>query len=36
MLIVTHSPGDTITLRILRDSSTSEVNVTLGELPADR
>ena len=36
MLIVTHSPGDTITLRVLRDNSTSEVDVTLGELPADR
>jgi serine protease Do len=33
MLIVPHSPGDTITLRVLRDSSTSEVDVTLGELP---
>jgi S1-C subfamily serine protease len=36
MLIVTHSPGDTITLRVLRDNSTSEVDVTLGELPANR
>jgi S1-C subfamily serine protease len=36
MLIVGHAPGDTITLRILRDNSTSEVDVTLGELPADR
>jgi serine protease Do len=33
MLIVTFSPGDTITLRVLRDSSTSEFDVTLGELP---
>jgi serine protease Do len=33
MLIVPHSPGDTITLRVLRDSSTREVEVTLGELP---
>jgi S1-C subfamily serine protease len=33
MLIVPYAPGDTITLRVLRDSSTSEVEVTLGELP---
>jgi serine protease Do len=33
MLIVAFSPGDTITLRVLRDSSTSEYDVTLGELP---
>ena len=33
MLIVAFSPGDTITLRVLRDSSTSEFEVTLGELP---
>ena len=36
MLIVEHSPGDTITLKVLRDNSTSEVEVTLGELPAQR
>ena len=36
MLIVPFSPGDTITLRVLRDSSTSEVDVTLGELPDER
>jgi serine protease Do len=36
MLIVEHSPGDTITLKVLRDNSTSEVDVTLGELPAQR
>jgi S1-C subfamily serine protease len=36
MLIVGHSPGDTITLKVLRDNSTSEVEVTLGELPAQR
>jgi serine protease Do len=33
MLIVPFAPGDTITLRVLRDSSTSEFDVTLGELP---
>jgi S1-C subfamily serine protease len=33
MLILTHSPGDTITLRVLRDNSVREVDVTLGELP---
>ena len=36
MLIVPFSPGDTITLRVLRDSSTSEFDVTLGELPDQR
>jgi serine protease Do len=35
MLILPHSPGDTITLRVLRDNSVREVEVTLGELPAD-
>ena len=35
MLILPHDPGDTITLRVLRDNSTREVQVTLGELPAD-
>jgi S1-C subfamily serine protease len=34
MLILPHSPGDTITLRVLRGNSVSEVEVTLGELPA--
>jgi S1-C subfamily serine protease len=34
MLMLNYEPGDTITLRILRDSSTSEVEVTLGELPS--
>jgi S1-C subfamily serine protease len=32
--ILPHMPGDTITLRILRGSSTLEVDVTLGTLPA--
>jgi serine protease Do len=35
MLIVPHSPGDTITLRVVRDNSAREVEVTLGELPGD-
>ena len=35
-LMVEHSPGDTVTLRILRNDSTSEVDVTLGELPAQQ
>jgi S1-C subfamily serine protease len=35
MLIVTHAPGDTVTLRVLRDNSTSEIDVTLGQLPAN-
>ena len=34
-LILPHAPGDTITLRVLRDSSAREVEVTLGELPDD-
>jgi serine protease Do len=34
-LILPHAPGDTITLRVLRGNSVSEVEVTLGELPAD-
>jgi S1-C subfamily serine protease len=34
-MILPHSPGDTITLRVLRGNSVSEVEVTLGELPAD-
>ncbi|MEO6578425.1 MAG: PDZ domain-containing protein, partial [Candidatus Limnocylindria bacterium] len=33
-LILPHAPGDTITLRVLRDNSVSEIDVTLGELPA--
>ena len=33
-LILPHAPGDTITLRVLRDNSTREIEVTLGELPA--
>jgi S1-C subfamily serine protease len=33
-LLLPHAPGDTVTLRILRDNSTREVEVTLGELPA--
>ncbi len=33
-LIIPHKPGDTITLRVLRDNSVSEIDVTLGELPA--
>jgi S1-C subfamily serine protease len=31
--ILPHEPGDTVTLRILRESSTREVRVTLGTLP---
>ncbi|MCV0402218.1 MAG: trypsin-like peptidase domain-containing protein [Chloroflexi bacterium] len=33
-LILPHAPGDTITLRVLRDNTVSEIDVTLGELPA--
>ena len=33
-LIVPYEAGDTITLRILRDNTATEVEVTLGELPA--
>ena len=35
MLIVPHAPGDTITLRVVRDNSAREVEVTLGELEGD-
>ncbi len=33
-LILPHAPGDTITLRVLRGGATTEIEVTLGELPA--
>ncbi len=36
LLILEHSPGDTITLRVLRDNSASEVEVTLGVMPRER
>ncbi|HET9877781.1 MAG TPA: trypsin-like peptidase domain-containing protein [Candidatus Limnocylindria bacterium] len=32
--IVSHNPGDTVTLRVLNGSSTREVTVTLGTLPS--
>jgi serine protease Do len=32
-LLLAHEPGDTVTLRVLRDNSTREVEVTLGVLP---
>jgi S1-C subfamily serine protease len=32
-LILPHEPGDTITLRVLRSDSTTELQVTLGTLP---
>lgn len=35
MLILPYAPGDTITLGILRDGSSQDVQVTLGELPAN-
>ena len=35
LLIVPHAPGDTITLRVVRDNSAREVEITLGELPSD-
>jgi S1-C subfamily serine protease len=34
-LLLPYSPGDTITLRVLRESSTSEISVTLGERPSE-
>ena len=34
-LILPYAPGDTISLRVLRDNAATEVEVTLGELPAD-
>jgi S1-C subfamily serine protease len=32
-LILPYEPGDTITLRVLRDNTTTNIEVTLGELP---
>jgi serine protease Do len=32
-LLLSHEPGDTVTLRVLRDNSTRDVEVTLGVLP---
>jgi S1-C subfamily serine protease len=34
-LILPHAPGDTVTLRVLRDNAATEIEVTLGKLPAD-
>jgi serine protease Do len=34
-LILPHRPGDTVTLRVLRDNTARQVSVTLGELPAN-
>jgi serine protease Do len=34
-LILPHAPGDTITLRVLRGNSATEIELTLGILPAD-
>jgi 2-alkenal reductase len=33
MIVVSHDPGDTITLRVVRDNSAREIEVTLGVLP---
>jgi S1-C subfamily serine protease len=35
-LMLPHKPGDTVTLRVLRGSSTQEIQVKLGTLPAQR
>jgi S1-C subfamily serine protease len=35
-LILPHNPGDTITLRVLRGDSPTEIQVTLGTLPEQR
>jgi S1-C subfamily serine protease len=34
-LLLPYAPGDTITLRVLRENSTREISVTLGERPAE-
>ena len=34
-LMLLHAPGDTVTLRVMRDSSVTEIDVTLGALPDD-
>ena len=36
MLLLPHAPGDTITLRVLRENSVREIAVTLGELERQR
>ena len=35
LMLLPHKPGDTVTLRVLRDNSAREIEVTLGTLPAD-
>jgi S1-C subfamily serine protease len=32
-LIVNYAPGDTVTLRVLRNNTAREVEITLAELP---
>ena len=36
LYLLGHSPGDTITLAVLRDGSTIQVDVTLGTRPAQQ
>jgi len=35
LVLLTHAPGDTVTLTVLRDGATISVDVTLGTRPAD-
>ena len=34
-LLLPYAPGETITLRVLRENSTREISVTLGERPSE-
>jgi S1-C subfamily serine protease len=34
--VLKHSPGDTLTLRVVRDEEPQEIEVTLGVLPEQR
>jgi S1-C subfamily serine protease len=35
LVLLTHAPGDTVTLTVLRDGTSQEIEVTLGTRPAD-
>ena len=35
LVLLTHGPGDTVTLTVLRDGTSQDIEVTLGTRPAD-
>ena len=35
LVLLTHAPGDTVTLTVLRDGASQSIEVTLGTRPAD-